>query len=319
MGNPKGAVRSIRLEARRPNTKSTMFARPMASPRMWLTAILSLTLITSACASSSTSNSAVQGVSLPDGGTLFLGVGPSERVMNLWRLRGDGHSVPEQLTNQPAGRGISQISAGSGQVFVTEASTGHDRIARLTSGGLEPAIGGRVFNPVLSNDGRLAYARLRDSSDAAPSSWSVVVRDLVSGQERTVFTSSEPLVPDGWGPSGLAVAQLIPKAQGGGREYLIGEDSRRTILEEDFAGIRLSRRGTYVIQGTLLVDPSSRERRQLPSGWYGIAWSPDGDWLLLVEAAEGHHRLALYRVDDNSLHALVTLQLSVQNAAWGSV
>lgn len=146
------------------------------------------------------------------------------------------------------GRNLSELTAGSGQVIVSEASEGTDKIARLVGDHLERLIDDRVFSPSLSDDGRLAFIRLQEAADR-PNEWYAVVRDVRTDKERTLYHNrGGSLGPPAWGTAGLlAVVEedapayrqtrivLVP-ADGAIRSVELGERSSTALIGSQHAG-----------------------------------------------------------------------------------
>lgn len=244
-------------------------------------------------------------VLLPDGGTLYVGAGPSGFAQDLYRIRGDGRTAPEQVTALPPGRNLSVLTAGSGQVIVSEATEGTDKIARLVGNRLERLIDDRVFTPSLSDDGRLAYVRLREAV-GQPNVDFVVVRDLASSEERNLYQhTGGSLSYPAWAPGSLlAVVEKDGPTLRQARIVLIGADGtvRKVELgERASTGLVGSQRAPHlVVRGNgpppsqFLLDPALGHRDPLPPGWVPLTWSPDGSSLLVANG----RRLGLIRPPD---------------------
>ncbi|MGQ0521661.1 MAG: hypothetical protein ACT4PX_10995 [Actinomycetota bacterium] len=287
---------------------------------------LAAAFVLSACSSDSPAGrkDAVATVSLPDGGTLYLVAGPSGSAQDLYRIRGDGRSEPERLTAMQPGRDLSALTAGSGQVIVSEASEGTDKIARLVGGRLERLIDDRVFTPSLSDDGRLAYVRLHEEVKR-PNEDFVVVRDLDAGEERTVYQQSGKSVSyPAWGPSGLlGVVEKDPPLYRQARVVLIPADgSTRSIELGDRPSTALigSQQATQFIvvdygppPSGFLLDPVSGQRQDLAPGWLPLAWSPEGTSILVAD----DRRLGLIRPPDLAqVQQIGTFPEPVWQADW---
>lgn len=260
---------------------------------------------------------------VPGGGTLYLGAGPTVFAQDLYRISGDGRG-PERLTALPPGRNLSVVTAGSGQVIVSEGSEGTDKIARLVGNRLERLIDDRVFTPSLSEDGRLAYSRLHEEVGGL-NEFSVVVRDVASGQERTVYQQAgKSISGPAWLPQGfLAVVEKDLPGHRQTRIVLIADDGsvRRVELgERTSTGLVASQEAPHLVvadygspPGGFLLDPESGRRNPLPSGWLPLTWSPDGSSLLVAKGP----RLGLIRPPDLlHLDEIGTFPEPVWQADW---
>lgn len=283
-----------------------------------------IALVAVSCSSEAATPKPTTNVLLPDQGTLYLGAGPTLSAEDLYSIRGDGRSRPERVTAMPPGRNLSVLTAGSGQVIVSEASEGTDKIARVVGNRLERLIDDRVFTPSLSDDGRLAYVRL-DEAVGRPNEHFVVVRDLASGEERTVYQhtggslsypawTSESLlaVVEKDGPTRRQARIVLVSADGTVRKLELGERASTALV-----GSQRAAQLAVVDYGppptAFLLDPGSGERDPLPSGWLPLTWSPDGSSLLVANGS----RLGLIRPPDLATVVEVgTFPVPVWQADW---
>jgi hypothetical protein len=85
------------------------------------------------------------------------------------------------------------VTAGSGRVIVAAAPQTTDRIYALTDRRLDLLIDRRVLPPSLSDDGRLTFTEVHypDGPYCDPR-FSIVVRNLETGEERTLYESKLP-------------------------------------------------------------------------------------------------------------------------------
>ncbi len=299
-------------------------ARRCRGPRQSLLVIAVMATLAASCSSEAAPPKQTATVLLPDRGTLYLGAGPTVSAEDLYRIRGDGRSGPERITAMPAGRNLSVLTAGSGQVIVSEASEGTDKVARLVGNRLERLIDDRAFTPSLSDDGRLAYIRLREAV-GRPNEDFVVVRDLASGEERTLYQhTGGSLSYPAWGPASLlAVVEkdgptlrqtriVLISADGTVRKVELG-DRASTGLAGSQRAAHLVVRGNGPPPSQFLLDPGSGRRDPLPSGWLPLTWSPDGSSLLVAKG----RRLGLIRPPDlAAVDEVGTFPVPVWQADW---
>lgn len=211
--------------------------------------------------------------------------------MDLYRQVGDGQARPERLTNLPPGRNISWLTAGSGEVMVAEARDGSDKISRVVGGRLERFIDDRVFAPALSEDGKLAYSLLRYEPDGAGSDterWSIHVRDLNTGSDLTVHESPKPLGGPRWMPDGsLAALETQVPDYNDNRVLVIAPDGQIRdpgVPRTAKFLLLISSNGRIAIgesPAIAILDLSNPVTAPLRRGWLPLAWSPDGNSLLM--------------------------------------
>lgn len=302
---PSGAINASHAARGGPLSR---LCRPPASAhrhRICRSLLVLVAVIAVSCSSEKAAPKPRATVLLPGRGTLYVGAGPTGFAQDLYRIRGDGASRAERVTAMQPGRNLSVLTAGSGQVIVSEGSEGTDKIARLVGDRLERLIDDRVFSPSLSDDGRLAYVRLREAV-GRPNEFSVVVRDLASGEERTLYQQSPAALGDpAWGPASLlAVVEtdapgyrqtriVLVGADGAVRKVELGERSSTGLVGSQRAA-QLVVRGNGPPPGGFLLDPGSGRRDPLPPGWLPLTWSPDGSSLLVASG----RRLGLIQPPD---------------------
>lgn len=293
-----------------------------------LVSVLALLFAAVACSDRSPAGVAAHpvpaSISLPSG-TLYLVAGERDIAADLYRVR-SGDETVEQITRFAPGPGISSLTAGSGHVIVAAAPQRTDKIYRVVDHRLELLIDDRVFSPALSPDGRLAYSHLRLAAprpDAAKT-WAIVVRDLDTGQERTVYEPSLPTALSSggaWGPDGSMLLTQRDANHQRPRIVVLGPDGSSRPLDTqlpDPGGASWSRGGWVAVNdftsaAAELVDPASGERRRLPEGWRARAWSPDGSSLLVSQ----DRRLGLVSLADVAdVQPLGEAQFPVHAAAW---
>lgn len=275
-------------------------------PCRWLVLLVTATAVAGiSCSSKAATSKPTTTVLLPDQGTLYVGAGPTVFAQDLYWIRADGRSRPERITALPAGRNLSVLTAGSGQVILSEGSEGTDKIARLVGKHLERLIDDRVFTPSLSDDGRLAYSRLHEAV-GQPNEFLVVVRDLASGEERTAYQQAgKSISGPAWLPQGLLA--VVEKDLPGHRQtriVLIAADGsiRRVELgERASTGLVGSPQAAHLVVADdnsppsgFLLDLESGQRHPLPPGWLPLTWSPDGKSLLVANG----RRLGLIQPPD---------------------
>lgn len=263
-------------------------------------------------------------ISLPSG-TLYLMAGQRAGAADLYRVR-SGHAAVEQITRFAPGPGVSTLTAGSGQVIVAAAPQFTDKIYTVVGRRLDLLIDGSVYTPALSHDGRLAYSNLRFAAPRpdAETTDAIVVRDLTTGEERTVYESSLPThVSSGgaWGPDGSILLTQKDADYQAGRILMIAPDGSWRELGTELPNPGLaswSRQGwvaaTDIKSGDAeVVEPASGERRQLPMGWSAQAWSPDGSSVLVSRG----RRVGLVALADVSrVRPIGQAQFPVHAAAW---
>lgn len=214
---------------------------------------------------------------------------------------------------------ISSVSACRDKVVVAagQAEVGFsDHLQEVRDGALAPLEGFGVqpgFTPELDDRCRLAYTWVDRNSES--SEFELRVWDAGAKGARTLYRSQSgdgPLVNPDWGPDGkLAVVRQAadaasPSSQGssGGRPpavIIVRPDGSSSELggTGNVVGLAWSKRWLAVMddpEGTVFVDAAGVRGKTLP-GWYPLAWSPDGDQLL-VQDAETRRILAVVHTGD---------------------
>ncbi|MGH2652505.1 MAG: hypothetical protein ACRDHK_14985, partial [Actinomycetota bacterium] len=220
----------------------------------------------------------------------------------------------------PPGRDVSWVTAAGHEVIVADARDGVDKIDRVVGRRLQRLIESRSFAPALS-DNRLAYKVLRFPNDQAPvpSSFVLIVRDLTTGQQRTVYETPDSSGPPNWGPDG-SLAVLANYGSPDNRILIIGADGGRRELQAAVPGatyLQWSRAGPLAITNfkgqSALIDPGSGRSDPLPSEWNPLCWSPDGRSLMVGQG----RRLGLIGLGDlTRVKPLGSFGKPVSGCAW---
>lgn len=178
--------------------------------------------------------------------------------------------------------------------------------------------------PALSPDCRLLYTTVDRSTPAR-----IKQLNLWDPQQRsasTVYEAPALGVPD-WGSEGrLAVVERTPSEAGVASVttgiVVIEPDGSNTTLPAPAPTLGTMQWGASKwmafdegATGTLFFDPKSGETRRLPR-WLPLAWSPDGQRLLVVEAGK-RRRLGLVQVADlASVREIATAKKSLFEVVW---
>lgn len=231
----------------------------------------------------------------------------------------------EQLTDE--GEPVAgSLIPGTDRIVVTMDSGGNEREQLYLldpCGPMRPLVVDPAFihrSPRLSPDGRLvAYGcNRRNGVD-----FDVVVRDLMSGEERVVFAPGGMCDPHGFSPDGLAVVvERLSERPGDNDLWLVPLDGEPVLLSphDDDAFF-----GTPAWAGGHLYYSTNtgREMRAivrhgegvvLESEWdLGCFADPTGRWLLVAANEDGYTRLSLH--DSETLELLTEVPLPGRGVA----
>jgi len=202
---------------------------------------------------------------------------------------------------------VSSVGACDGRVVVAagQPEVGFsDHIQELRNRQLVPldGLGSTAgFQPELDPECRVAYTWLDRATDALVGE--LRVWDPAQKVGRTLYRAQPgdaPLISPDWGPRGeVAAVRLDPKQAGplpegtppGRPAAIIVVHPDGSVSEIDLGGdpgaLAWGKKWMAVHeeeQGTIFVDPASGARSVLPR-WRPVAWSPDGDQLLVKDAA----------------------------------
>jgi Tol biopolymer transport system component len=170
-------------------------------------------------------------------------------------LRDSGGVEPVQVrTLTVSGRDSQPAASPDGEMVAfmsTRDGTARIWIKQLAGGGEEPLTSGPDSYPAFSPDGSMILF-LREEGNVV----SVYRQGLVGGQPRKIVESADAAV---WSPNGTQIAFLRAKTEDGRRVSYVG------IADVQQGGERIV--------------------REFASGLQGLAWSPDGATLAVVEAA----------------------------------
>lgn len=293
-----------------------------------LVSVLALLLGAVACSDTSPAppaRPAAPLINLPSG-TLYLVAGERDIAADLYRVR-TGHPTVDQITRFAPGAGVSTLTAGSGRVIVAAAPQRTDKIYTVVGRRLDLLVDDRVFGPALSHDGRLAYTNLRFGAPRpdASKTFAIVVRQLATGEETTLYESPLPtyLSSGGaWSPDGsILLTQMDANYQAPRILILAADGSSRQLVTQlpNPGGALWSREGFLAVTDDdagateILAPVPSSDRRRVPAGWNARAWSPDGSSLLV---SQGKRVGLVSPADTSTVRPLGQAQFPIYAAAW---
>jgi hypothetical protein len=237
---------------------------------------------------------------------------------------------PPRLTSLSPVRRVSKIS-GCAESFIVAAAQESvdfsDHIQQFTNGKFGPVPGLGMpfgFSPELNAQCELVYTDAGDETEPLSRVWRF--RSGASAPE--VIHTSPGSTGAEWGPGG---------------QIAVVETSRRSDeAPKQVTGVRVLRpdgssfvvppvtpepgpfewgAGEWIAFGidersTAIVRPDNGERRDL-ADWLPLAWSPDGTWLLVVEADEARRALGVVNVADfGTVVPLGTAPEAVHEVVW---
>jgi hypothetical protein len=177
-----------------------------------------------------------------------------------------------------------------------------DHLQQLRDGSLVPVDGLGAppgFTPELDRDCQLAYTWVDRETDSHV--FELRVWQAKDGSARTLYRGQPgdgPLVNPDWGPNGeIVVVRQAPEtttqsSQKAGRPaglIIVRPDGSKfeVPVGEHVVGLSWGKRWIAVMdeqEGTVFLDPKG-DRRTVLKGWYPLTWSPEGDQLLVHDAA----------------------------------
>ena len=238
----------------------------------------------------------------PDGRFYTVIGGETSNDNRLYELRFTPPSLA-LLTQTPR---VSSVSACPNKVVVAagQPEVGYsDHLQELHDADLGPVDGFGVqpgFTPELDERCRIAYTWV--DRDAESLIDELRLWDPAEKVPKTLYRGKAgdgPLVNPDWGPDGqVAVVRQAPsptaqspQASGGRPPAVIivrpdGSHSEVTVAGNAF-GLAWGKKWLAVMdepEGTVFVDAAGARRADI-KGWYPLTWSPDGNQLLLHDAA----------------------------------
>jgi hypothetical protein len=225
---------------------------------------------------------------LPDGAFYML-AGSNAGSYNLWEISNIGNEI--KLTDNRVGYGVSRFGASRAGIVMADASSGLDRIARLTGHGVVFLKDGRGSAPSISSEGQICY--IRPEYNKSHTFFQLVVKKSFSAAGRVIYQQRADIIGGGWGP-GHAIAIIsgghAPHTTGPKPRLMIVRQNGRASAEDTGFGNSLSnviwREEAIGLAVTSwnnvgeIISPSG-SRVRLPKGWFPAAWSPSGAELLV--------------------------------------
>ena len=226
---------------------------------------------------------------LPDG-VFYVLAGANAGSYNLWEISNIGNEI--QLTDNRLGYGISDFGASPAGIVMADASSGLDRLARLTGHGAVFLKDGRGSAPDINPEGQIYY--IRPGYDKSHAFFDLEVKKSFAAAGHVIYRQHADIIGGDWGPS-----HAIAVISGGHAPHTTGPQPRLLIMHSNGAvktintgfGNSLSNViwsekaiGLAVTNwnGAGEVIPPNGSRVRLPRGWFPAAWSPSGSELLVV-------------------------------------
>lgn len=247
-------------------------------------------------------------------GVVYLQGGRSPFKQSLYRLDFD----PVRLTRLTDDERISAMGSCDRYLIVTAADPLADAAHRLEGNDLEQLPGLRrklVQSPELSPSCELAF--VQSPNDVSTHRYRAIRWDIEKQRGRTVLVSERDVGDPVWAPDGsLALLQR----DGKGSRLVFPDDAGRTIDLGHRVGLGdFNRQGWFAgsIRGkresSLLIAPDGT--RRVVSGWFPLAWSPDGRYLLVF--ADGGRTFGLAKKPGfRRVEEVARLRIPLYGAEW---
>lgn len=239
--------------------------------------------------------------------------------------------TPPSLKLLTDARRVSSVGACRERVVVAagQPEVGYsDHIQQLGSGTLQPLEGlgeHPGFTPELDERCRMAYTWVDRGTKSLD--FELRVWEPEKGSARTLYRAQPgdgPLVNPDWGPDGeVVVVRQAPdrtaQEHGAGRPpalIIVRPDGRTSevAVEGNVVGLASGKQWIALMddpQGTVFIDRTG-SRRAVLGAWYPLTWSPDGEHLLVHDAAT---RRTLGVVDASDLTTVKPVG-QVSGPAW---
>jgi hypothetical protein len=302
--------------------------------RRTMATVAAVTLLLSGCSAKPSQETATKDVRLdelvalegpPPVGRFFMKAGANSLDADLYEFRFSPRGQ-DRITTKAR---VSTLDGCKDKVVVSAAQADvglTDHVQELQAGKLTPVekLGAPAgSDPHVASDCRILYVRLVEANPELVNE--IVLFDPSTGSIKSVAKGST-VAAASWGPSG-EILLLKREATGPLLVIMKPDGSQATIKpEKPDVGNPMWGRGGWIATdvaepqqrptGTFFVEPVT-DKRSVLDGWLPLAWSPDGQQLLVTDAKNGT-TLAVVELPDltKTRNVGVSEVGTVWDAAW---